>query len=105
MPSYKGNQTRICHQGADGNMYVAILRGPEELEQWKEDSSKPLVDVVDSFQVFTTHRQGSTGRLSTASKVELENEFGTCNEDSIIRQLLSVGKVTPHQEHMPNKEF
>ncbi|BGO93001.1 hypothetical protein NBRC10512_004222 [Rhodotorula toruloides] len=63
-------------------------------------SSIPLVEVVDSFDVFHTG-QGSQGVLSRASKQELENIFSTTNEDEIVQIVLEKGRIvssnTPHQ--------
>ncbi|BGP28989.1 hypothetical protein JCM10296v2_000725 [Rhodotorula toruloides] len=63
-------------------------------------ASIPLVEVVDSFDVFHTG-QGSQGVLSRASKQELENIFSTTNEDEIVQIVLEKGRIvssnTPHQ--------
>ncbi|BGP21789.1 hypothetical protein JCM10295v2_000664 [Rhodotorula toruloides] len=64
------------------------------------DRSIPLVEVVDSFDVFHTG-QGSQGVLVRASKQELENIFSTTNEDEIVQIVLEKGRIvssnTPHQ--------
>lgn len=63
-------------------------------------SSIPLVEVVDSFDIFHTG-QGSQGHLNRASKQELENIFSTTNEDEIVQIVLEKGRIvssnTPHQ--------
>jgi hypothetical protein len=37
----------------------------------------PLVDVLDSYDIFVTNKHGSQGVLDRASKSQIENEFGT----------------------------
>ena len=38
-------------------------------------------------------RHGAQGQLDGASKSALENEFGTSNEDEVIKQILTKGSV------------
>lgn len=63
-------------------------------------SSIPLVDIVDSFDVFHTG-QGSQGILARPSKQELETVFETTKEDEIVEIILTKGQIkssdTPHQ--------
>lgn len=40
-----------------------------------------------------TCRHGKQGILNTASKQQLENEFGTSNEDEIVKKILTSGDV------------
>jgi len=39
------------------------------------------------------HRHGKQGILNTASKGQLENEFGTSNEDDVVKKILKEGSV------------
>jgi ribosome maturation protein Sdo1 len=56
---------------------VLIADSPEAVAKWRKDSSVPLVEVVDSFDIFVTNKHGSQGVLDRASKGQIENEFGT----------------------------
>ena len=47
------------------------------VEKYRKDSSMPLVQVVDSYDIFVTHKHGAQGVLDRASHSQLENEFGT----------------------------
>ena len=81
-----------------------IADSPEAVTKWRKDSSIPLVDVLDSYDIFVTNKHGSQGVLDRASKSQIENEFGTysChgvaadirtkNEEAIL-QILKEGKV------------
>ncbi|GAA5842447.1 hypothetical protein JCM9279_005386 [Rhodotorula babjevae] len=64
------------------------------------ENSIPLVDIVDSFDVFHTG-QGSQGILARPSKQELETVFETTKEDEIVEIILTKGQIkssdTPHQ--------
>jgi ribosome maturation protein Sdo1 len=39
------------------------------------------------------HRHGNQGILDGASKGTLESEFGTSNEDEVVKQILEKGSV------------
>jgi ribosome maturation protein Sdo1 len=43
--------------------------------------------------VLTLIRHGKQGVLNTASNSQLENEFGTTNEDEIIKKILETGEI------------
>lgn len=48
-------QTKIHFKGSSDD-FIIIVQGVEIVKKWKEDKSIPLVDVVDSFDVFCTHK-------------------------------------------------
>lgn len=39
------------------------------------------------------HRHGNQGVMDTASKGQLEDEFGTSNEDEVVKQILEKGSI------------
>lgn len=53
--------------------------------------STSLTRSSAAFQILST-QQGAQGILGTASKQELENEFGTSRDDECIEQILEKGK-------------
>lgn len=51
------------------------------------------------------NRQGAQGTLDSASKQELENEFGTAKDEDVIEQILAKGdkihsKVSTYTAHI-----
>ncbi|KAI0028363.1 ribosome maturation protein [Vararia minispora EC-137] len=69
-----------------------VIVNSAEYARWKGgETSIPLVEVVDSFQVFST-QQGAQGLLGKASKQELENAFGTSRDDDVVKIILEKGK-------------
>jgi ribosome maturation protein Sdo1 len=62
---------------AKSNDFVVIVESTEAVAKYRKDSSKPLIDVVDSFDIFVTNKHGSQGVLDRASKGQIENEFET----------------------------
>ncbi|GAA5922621.1 hypothetical protein JCM1841_006755 [Sporobolomyces salmonicolor] len=54
--------------------------------------SVPLIEIVDSFEVFHTG-QGAQGLLARPSKQQLETVFETTNEDAIVEIVLSKGRL------------
>lgn len=43
------------------------------------------------------NRHGAQGELDTASKASLENEFGTSNEDDVVKKILTDGGIQTSQ--------
>jgi len=76
-----------------GEDFIVLVGDTKLLDQWQSDSSIPLVQVVDGFKVFTTHKQGAQGILDSASKSTLEGAFGTSNADEVIKAILTEGKL------------
>ena len=46
---------------------------------------------------LTSSRHGAQGELNTASKAILENEFGTSNEDEVVKKILEDGDLQSTQ--------
>jgi len=71
--------------------FICVVN-PDELKKWKDgDTTIPLIQVVDSFQVFFSN-QGNQGLLGKPSKQQLENTFGTSVDVDVIKLILSKGK-------------
>ncbi|THH19482.1 hypothetical protein EW146_g1686 [Bondarzewia mesenterica] len=69
-----------------------IIVNPVEYKKWKEgDTTIPLVEVVDSFEVLHSG-QGSQGLLGKPSKQELDTVFGTHVDTEVVTQILQKGK-------------
>jgi hypothetical protein len=56
----------------------------------------PLVEIVDSFQVFQS--QGTQGLLLTPSNQQLDTLFGTHNDVEVVTQMLKKGALQGSQE-------
>jgi ribosome maturation protein Sdo1 len=85
-------QVKVHYKGAEDD-FIVMAESVDAVNEWKKDSSKPLVDVVNSFDVFVTGKHGAQGRLNRASKSSLENEFGSSNDDDVVKQILEKGDV------------
>lgn len=48
-------QTKVHFKGAEDD-FIIIVTSAEMVKKWKEDKTIPLVDVVDAFDVFCTHK-------------------------------------------------
>ncbi|CCG83605.1 Putative uncharacterized protein [Taphrina deformans PYCC 5710] len=86
----EGLVSRAVYKG-ENETYIVIVESAQAVEDWKKDSSIPLTQVVGAFQVYVG--QGAQGILDRPSKQQLENEFGTKNEDDIVKKIISEGKV------------
>ena len=83
------------------------------MKKYRKDSSVPLVDVVDSFDIFVTHKHGAQGVLDRASNSQIENEFGSYDDpafppangrtkvEDAIEKILKEGSV--QETKGPNK--
>lgn len=90
MPRGNGPVTKVVYRGNTDD-FIVFVESPEELEAWKGDRSIPLAQVVNSFKIMVTHKHGAQGQMDGASKASLENEFGTSNEDEVIKKILEGG--------------
>ncbi|KAI8933544.1 hypothetical protein NX059_009281 [Plenodomus lindquistii] len=90
----RGNaqQTQVFYKGSNGDQFTVFIDSVEELKKWKADSSIPLTSVVAGWKILVPEH-GKQGILNTASKQQLENEFGTTNEDEIVKKILTSGDV------------
>ncbi|GAB1310408.1 Ribosome maturation protein [Madurella fahalii] len=86
------NRVKIHYKGQDED-FVVFLDSVEDYQKWLSDRSVPLAQVVSSFKVFTTHRQGAQGILEGASNAMLENEFGTSDENDAVLKILEKGNL------------
>ncbi|PSS27913.1 hypothetical protein M430DRAFT_131909 [Amorphotheca resinae ATCC 22711] len=88
----EANQVKVHYKGADED-FVVFLDDQKAYQDWKKDKSIPLAHFVSSFKVFVTHRHGAQGTFDGASHATLENEFGTHDEDEVIKQVLEKGSI------------
>lgn len=89
----KGTISRVVYQKeSKGDTFIVIAASPDMVKKWRSDKTIPLIEVVDGYKIFSS-RQGAQGQLAAASRGELENEFGTSNEDEVIKRILQEGHV------------
>ncbi|KAH6853026.1 ribosome maturation protein [Alternaria rosae] len=91
----RGNspQTQVFYKGSSGDQFCIFVDSVEQLQKWKADSTIPMVDVVAGWKVLVPEH-GKQGVLNTASKQQLENEFGKdAKEDDIFKKILQEGSV------------
>ncbi|CAO2657835.1 Nn.00g070950.m01.CDS01 [Neocucurbitaria sp. VM-36] len=90
----RGNAThvQVFYKGSSGDVFTVFVESEEAIKQWKNDSSIPLAQVVAGYKIMMPEH-GKQGVLNTASNSQLENEFGTKNEDEIIKKILQQGEV------------
>ncbi|KAJ3064112.1 hypothetical protein HDU98_000160, partial [Podochytrium sp. JEL0797] len=78
----------------------------EMLTKWRADKSIPLVDVLESFEVFQSDTKGPTGIQHAASKSEMKNAFGSEDVTTVLQQILEKGKATdmPRDYHKASQK-
>lgn len=81
---------------------VYILVNPETAQKWKkEPNSVPLVDVVESFNIWKMH----CGQPDKISKDDMERIFGSSNMDDAIQRVLQEGTLEgkDFEVHVPER--
>ncbi|GAB7366161.1 hypothetical protein MBLNU230_g7723t1 [Neophaeotheca triangularis] len=96
----RGNaaQTKVHHKGNTED-FIVFVESAAELEAWKKDKTVPLAQVVSGWKIFVTHKHGNQGILDSASKGQLEDEFGTTKDDEVVTKILEQGTVVESEEH------
>ncbi|KAK4230516.1 ribosome maturation protein [Podospora fimiseda] len=84
--------TKLHYKGANED-FIVMVDSVDDYQKWRTDKSVPLAQVVSSFKVFTTHKQGAQGIYEGASKAMLENEFGTSRDDEVVEKILEKGTL------------
>ncbi|KAJ9157956.1 hypothetical protein NKR23_g513 [Pleurostoma richardsiae] len=82
--------------------FLVFLDDVETYKKWLNDKSIPLTQFVSSFEVFVTHKQGAQGTFDQASKASLDNEFGTHNDDEVIKKILETGSL--QESHLVERQ-
>jgi hypothetical protein len=55
MPRGNAAVTKVFFKGQSED-FIVFVASAEDLSKWKEDSSIPLAQVVDSFKIMITHK-------------------------------------------------
>nr|ABU41922.1 hypothetical protein [Dactylellina haptotyla] len=98
-PSYTKAVYKPDSQSTDE--FIIIIEDADLAQKWiAGDRTIPLVEIVDSFDVFHTG-QGSQGILERPSKQVLDTVFSSTNEQDIVQIVLEKGRIitgaTPHK--------
>jgi ribosome maturation protein Sdo1 len=51
-------QIKVHYKGNDDD-FIIMVESADAVKKWKEDKSTPLIDVVNSYDVFCTHKYGT----------------------------------------------
>ncbi|KAK9701260.1 hypothetical protein K7432_011797 [Basidiobolus ranarum] len=58
---------------------------------WKDDKSVPVTDVIQAYNVYTTHTGGNTGVVIAPTKSDLEKVFGFSHDAEVVEFILNHG--------------
>ncbi|GAM87377.1 hypothetical protein ANO11243_054010 [Dothideomycetidae sp. 11243] len=87
---------RVHYKGKEDD-FIVFAESSKAVSDWKSDRSIPLAQVVNGWKIFVSHGHGNQGVLDTASKSTMENEFGSHNEDEVIKAILEKGNIVESQ--------
>ncbi|KAF4628154.1 hypothetical protein G7Y89_g9994 [Cudoniella acicularis] len=85
-------QTKVHFKGKDED-FIVFVEDAKTAKDWKADKTIPLAQVVSAFKIFVTHKQGAQGTLNGASHGTLDNEFGTHDDEEVIKMILEKGTL------------
>ncbi|KAJ5220454.1 hypothetical protein N7468_009658 [Penicillium chermesinum] len=105
MPRANETTSKVFYKGKTDD-FVIFVDDLDILQKWKNDRSIALSDVLNGWKIFVTHGHGPQGILDTASNSQLENEFGTKNEDECMIKILEGGEyqtAVSREREGPNK--
>ncbi|CAO3647498.1 unnamed protein product [Cunninghamella blakesleeana] len=77
----------------DQNNEIYVIANPSTYNRWKTDKTIPIVDVVQSYDIFTSPPGGNILPADRPSKGYLEDVLGTSNTDDAVRMIIEKGKV------------
>lgn len=90
------NPVIAFYKGIDQDFVVFVETEDIANKYAKDDSTNsiPLVDVVGTFKIFKSESgRGSDGSLHSASKRDLENQFGKLKNEDIIAKIIKEGTI------------
>ncbi|KJZ77890.1 hypothetical protein HIM_02527 [Hirsutella minnesotensis 3608] len=94
-------QSKVHLKGKNDD-FLVFVDDVDMYKKWQNDKSTPLTQFVSSFQVFSTHKQGTQGNYNTASKSTLAAEFDTEDTDEAIKHILEKGSI--QNMEMPGRQ-
>ncbi|KAL1930322.1 hypothetical protein VTP01DRAFT_10484 [Rhizomucor pusillus] len=83
--------TKIVYRGANDQEFF-VIANPGMASKWRKDKTIPLIDVVQSFDVFTSNTGKETGEAVRPSRGTLESAFHTHKEEDAVRQIVENGE-------------
>ncbi|OTB06665.1 hypothetical protein M426DRAFT_318721 [Hypoxylon sp. CI-4A] len=92
MTKGEATQVKVHYKGKEDD-FIIFVDDFETYKKWKDDRSTPMAHFISTFKIFVTHKHGTQGQLDGASKSTLENEFGSSNEDDVIKKILENGSI------------
>lgn len=58
MTKGEANITKVHYKGKEDD-FIVFVENAEIVRKWKGDKTIPMVDVVNAFKIFVTHRYSS----------------------------------------------
>jgi len=89
--TYTPQQRASCNEHP--HTFIMVV-DEEAYNRQKKDKSIPLAAVVDDFSIFRYEKPGKSGKRTTPSKREIQDAFGTTDEDVLCQFMLING--VPH---------
>ncbi|ORZ03173.1 hypothetical protein BCR43DRAFT_535119 [Syncephalastrum racemosum] len=91
MPVNKHRAAKLVVRDNENREYY-VIANPGMASKWRNDKTIPLVDVVQSFDVWTSNCYKETGEAIRPPKGMLESAFQTKDGDEMVRQIVERGE-------------
>jgi ribosome maturation protein Sdo1 len=104
----KTHTDRVVYSSKHGNedsVEFFMYAEPGQVEKWRKDKTIPLIDVLQSFQVFESNTKSPQGIVMKPSNTQLMEAFGTTNETEIATLILEKGKISHMKQSTNSKGF
>ena len=72
--------------------FVLMVDNDSYEKYLKDSTAVPLANVVESFDILKYENHGRSGQLVQPSKREIQEHFGTTNQDEVASMMLRKGK-------------
>ncbi|CAG8519859.1 3229_t:CDS:2 [Ambispora gerdemannii] len=95
--SISQKDTRIIYKGPSHREDFFVFGNADTVLKWRTDKSIPLIDCVQSFDVYETANGGNEGMTGRASHQQLEQCFGTSDPEEVVKQICEKGII--HNTH------
>ncbi|RKP04720.1 ribosome maturation protein [Thamnocephalis sphaerospora] len=88
---------RVVFKSEDGDEFFVFV-DPGMVPKWRKDRTIPLVDVVQTFEVFATDTGGNDGRAGRASLQSITNAMGVKSVDDAVQFVVEHGELRGRQD-------
>ncbi|KAI9309055.1 hypothetical protein BJ944DRAFT_284923 [Cunninghamella echinulata] len=77
----------------DQNNELYVVVDPDSYNKWKSDKTIPIVEVVQSYDIYTSPPGGNILPADKPSRAHLEDVLGTSKTEEAVERIIERGNV------------